>query len=73
MPESGTPSVERKLDAALRILALILTREMRQKEAIALLNRAGFQPKEIAQLLATTPGTVRQTLFAERKQKRGAN
>ncbi len=51
-----------------RLLVLTATKEQTQKDRIALLSNIGFQPKEIADLLDTTPGTVSVTLTAIRKK-----
>jgi len=40
---------------------------MKQREQIVLLNRAGLQPKDIAELLNTSSNTVRVELVALRK------
>jgi DNA-directed RNA polymerase specialized sigma24 family protein len=60
-----------KLDLILRILAVLATRDMKQREQIALLSKAGLQPKDIATLLGTSSNTVRVELVALRKSKRG--
>jgi DNA-binding CsgD family transcriptional regulator len=52
-----------------RLLTLLVTQDMSQKEKIALLSTAGFQPKEIAELLGTTPNTVSVTLAQMRRQQ----
>ena len=55
----------------LRIIRALLvadaTRDMNQKESIALLSRAGLGPSEIAGILGTTPNTVNVALAALRK------
>jgi DNA-directed RNA polymerase specialized sigma24 family protein len=38
------------------------------EEKISLLNRAGFENQEIADLLATTKGNVAQTLYRGRQK-----
>jgi DNA-directed RNA polymerase specialized sigma24 family protein len=60
-----------KLDQIIRLLALSVTRGMKQGEQIIMLSNAGFQPKEIADLLGTTANTVRVTLSNHRKTLRG--
>ena len=50
-----------------RLLVLLATRGLKQKEAIALLDRARLPPKEIAQLLGTTANTVSVALAGIRK------
>ncbi len=56
-----------KLDKILRILAALATKGMKQREQIALLDRAGLMPKDIAELLGTSSNTVRVELVALRK------
>lgn len=58
-----------KLDNLLRVVTIGVTKEMRQNDRIALLNRVGFQPKEIADLLGTTGNTVNVALSNLRKGK----
>jgi DNA-directed RNA polymerase specialized sigma24 family protein len=62
-----------KVDQILRILTAIATKGMKQNEQIVLLNRVGFQPKEIAALLGTTGNTVNVSLsnLRKAKQKKG--
>ena len=50
-----------------KILALIASQNKTQKEQIDVLSNAGMQPKEIADILGTTPNTVRVTLAKTRK------
>jgi len=57
------------MDAIIKILALTLPKELTQADKIVLLSDAGFQPKEIAGILGTTPNTVSVTLS---KMKRDA-
>jgi DNA-directed RNA polymerase specialized sigma24 family protein len=59
-----------KLDQILRILAVIATKDLKQRDQIALLNRAGLAPKDIADLLGTSANTVRVELVAIRKGKK---
>lgn len=51
-----------------KLLSLTVTRDLMQKEKIELLANVGFQPKEIADLIGTTPHTVSVTLFDIRKK-----
>lgn len=51
-----------------KLLALTVTRDMKQKEKIELLSSIDFQPKEIADLIGTTPNTVSVTLAGIRKK-----
>jgi DNA-directed RNA polymerase specialized sigma24 family protein len=67
MPQATEQLMLEKLDKILRILAVLATKGMKQREQIALLNRAGLQPKDIADLLGTSSNTVRVELVALRK------
>lgn len=59
-----------KLDMLTRLVALNLLEGKKQQEQIILLNRVGLEPKEIAEMLDTTPNTVRVTLSKLRKSKK---
>lgn len=50
-----------------RLLTLLLTKDLSQRDKIALLSTAGLQPKEIADLIGTTPNTVSVTLAQMKK------
>jgi DNA-binding CsgD family transcriptional regulator len=67
MPRTTDELILEKLDQILRILAAAATTGMKQREQIALLNRAGLQPKDIADLLGTSSNTVRVELVGLRK------
>jgi DNA-binding CsgD family transcriptional regulator len=54
-----------------RLLTLLVTKDLSQKDKIALLSTAGLQPKEIADLIGTTPNTVSVTLVQMRKEQAG--
>jgi predicted transcriptional regulator len=44
------------------LLALLVTKDDKQEDRIVKLNAAGYTPSEIANLIGTTPNTVRVTL-----------
>jgi DNA-binding CsgD family transcriptional regulator len=67
MPQTIDELALAKLDQILRILAVIATKDLKQRDQIALLNRAGLAPKDIADLLGTSANTVRVELTAIRK------
>jgi DNA-binding CsgD family transcriptional regulator len=67
MPRTTDELILQKIDQILRILAAAATTGMKQREQIALLNRAGLQPKDIADLLGTSSNTVRVELVSLRK------
>ena len=58
-----------RADKILRILAAIATKGLKQREQIALLDQAGLEPKDIANLLGTTGNTVRVELMKIRRKK----
>jgi DNA-binding CsgD family transcriptional regulator len=51
-----------------RLLSILVTKGLKQREQIDALSRVGFSPKEIAELIGTTPNTVSVTLAQIRKQ-----
>ena len=67
MPQTTDQLILDRIDKILRILAVSATKGMKQRERIALLNQAGLQPKDIADLLGTSSNTVRVELVALRK------
>jgi CRP-like cAMP-binding protein len=67
MPKSFEDSILTKLDYLLRIHVLGVTKGMKQNEQIALLNRVGLPPKDIADLLGTTGNAVSVRLAEMRK------
>jgi DNA-binding transcriptional MerR regulator len=50
-----------------RLMVILCTKDLAQKEQIRLLSRAGFQPKEIAELIGTTSNTVSVVLNSLKK------
>lgn len=57
-------------EETVRLLALqVRMRFESQADAIRELNKAGFGPARIAELLGTTPGTVNVTLAKTKKRK----
>jgi len=62
--------ISKKLDILIRLFGLNLVMNIKvQKEQIALLSDAGFQPKEIADILGTTNNVVSVTLHSIRKER----
>lgn len=61
--------IGRKLDTIQNLLALSLVSNLKRADQIALLDRAGYAPKQIASLLDTTPNTVSVTLSQSRKRR----
>lgn len=57
------------IEEVVRLLAIQLRRQTEsQAEAIEEMNRAGFGPKRIADLLGTTPNTVNVSLAKKKKR-----
>ena len=53
-----------------RLLGVIAVRDLPQIQQIAILSRIGFSPKEIADIVGTTPNTVRVALVGIRRGKK---
>ncbi len=62
-------SLNTKLDTIIKLIVLTKSDKKNQSELIWMLSAAGLQPKEIANMLGTTPNSVRVMLFTIRKQK----
>lgn len=69
MDEKMASALAEKLDAIIKLMVFAMTEGKNQTEQIRLLSEAGFEPKEIAETLGTTPNTVRVALFNLRKHK----
>jgi hypothetical protein len=67
MEEQNQEMAITKLDQALKLLAMLAVKGLSQTDQIATLNRIGFSPKAIAEVLGTTSNTVRVALVAIRK------
>lgn len=59
-----------QLNRITKLLVIIATKDQKQREQIEILSRTGFQPKDIADLLGTTPNNVSVTLSDIRKKKK---
>ena len=57
-----------KLDTIIKIMALQTIEGKNQAEAAWLLSLSGLQNKEIAEILGTTPDTVKVSLYKMRKK-----
>ena len=68
MNEPKENEILQELKRISKLLALTITRELKQTEKIELLSSIDFQPKEIADLIGTTPNTVRVALVGIRKK-----
>ncbi len=69
MDEKTIQVLAAKLDAIIKLMVFAITEEKSQTEQIRLLSAAGFQPKEIAEVVGTTPNTVRVTLSNLRRHR----
>lgn len=58
------------LEKTLRALLLIQMESMKQKQQIALLDKAGFGQSEIARAVGSTPGAVSVRLAEIRREAR---
>jgi DNA-binding CsgD family transcriptional regulator len=70
MQNEETPDLGKKIDMLNRLLAIGLVGGKRQRDQIRLLSVAGMGPKEIADLIGTTPNTVNVALSALRKENK---
>jgi DNA-binding NarL/FixJ family response regulator len=59
-----------RIDQILRMLVVIATKGLKRRDQIALLDQAGFAPKQIADVLGTSANTVRVELVGLRKSQR---
>ncbi|MEX1046855.1 MAG: hypothetical protein WD757_01270 [Actinomycetota bacterium] len=64
----GAQDQGQKLDILIRLSALQLVGERKRAEAIVVLGRAGMDNDLIADVVGTTPATVRAALSRERKK-----
>jgi predicted transcriptional regulator len=63
-------SILEELKKITRLLSLVATRGLTQRDQIAALARVGFGPKQIAELLGTTSNTVSVYLHGLRRQSK---
>jgi DNA-directed RNA polymerase specialized sigma24 family protein len=66
---SNDEDLEGKLDTLIRLTALQLIGTSGQTEGIKMLARSGMDTSVIAEVVGTTPGTVRSTLARARRSK----
>ena len=72
MNDSTEAVLIRKLDILISLTAIAVLEEKPKKEQIALLDRVGFAPRDIAAIIRTTPNTVSVVLSQLRKANRKA-
>lgn len=68
MDDKQFKEIIERLDKLTRIVALSNTKGLTSTERISLLHQAGFAPREIADMLNTTPNVVSVTLSLMRKK-----
>ena len=73
MEEKQFTTILDRLDKLIKLMASQSLGDKTGKEAIALLSGVGFQPKEIADFLGTSPNTVSVTLSQLKRKKRKGN
>lgn len=59
-----------ELRTANRLLAVLATRGLEQRQAVLLLDAVGLQPRQIAEVLEITPNSARVALHRARKASR---
>jgi DNA-directed RNA polymerase specialized sigma24 family protein len=59
----------KELKRITKLLTMIATKDMKQKDQIRILDSLKFQPKEIAELLGTSANAVRVSLHSIRKKE----
>lgn len=65
--DENTKAIAERLDRLTNLVAIGLLGGKTQREQIRLLSKGGFPPREIAELIGTTPNTVRVELTVIRK------
>ena len=76
MDEKLTKEILKKMDNIVKLLALTAGAGLTLTERIILLDKAGFRPIEIAEILGTTSNAINVILFHNRKKgasKHGKN
>ena len=70
MSETNDELMLQKLDTLVRLQAFALTSRFEsQKEKILFLNKVGMKPKEIAELIDSTPNAVSVAISQSKKPK----
>lgn len=70
MPKNLEDQILQELKKMNRLLAVTSLRDLSNRDRIDLLSNVGFAPKEIADLIGTTPNTVSVELSKLRRRKR---
>lgn len=69
MNDSSIDDLLMEVQKMVRLLSVIAVGGKKQGDQIEILSKAGFQPKEIAELLGTTANTVSVALANMKKKK----
>jgi DNA-binding CsgD family transcriptional regulator len=69
---NNSDDIVSKLDVLIRLKVMELCMNKTQKEKIQILDSAGLPPKQIADLIGTTPNTVSVALVGLRKERKKA-
>jgi transcriptional regulator len=68
--DSLLTEISNKLDTLIRLYSIGLVKDIKlQKDQISVLDEAGFEPKQIADILGTTRNTVSVALNAIKKER----
>lgn len=59
----------KRLDRLIRLVSVAIIQGKNNRQQIEILGQAGFQPVEIADIVGTTPNTVRVEMSNMRKRK----
>jgi DNA-binding CsgD family transcriptional regulator len=71
MEEKYYKELSEKLDTIIKLLAMQSLGDKTGREAISLLANIGFQPRDIATMIGTTPNTVSVALSEMKKKRKG--
>jgi hypothetical protein len=58
-----------RLDRLIRLVSIAVAEGKNNRQQIEILGRVGFQPAEIADIIGTTPNTVRVEMSNMRRRK----
>jgi hypothetical protein len=73
LPETNEELMLQKLETLVKLQAFGLTSRFEsQKEKILFLNKVGMKPKEIAELIDSTPNAVSVTILKAKKPKKAS-
>ncbi|MCD4739668.1 hypothetical protein K8R43_00595 [archaeon] len=69
MEDKQFKELMRKLEQILRVNALNVGKDRTKTERILMLDKVGFTPKEISEIIGTTSNTVSVTLSQTKKRR----